>query len=140
MTDLDKQSVAEIFWDGCRVGELRYERCSRCAIAQTYPRGFCTSCGSRETIWERSDRCGVVYSATRVLRASDPAFQTIAPYALFLVSIDEGFRIMAHGDADLGVGARVHVDFHDVAGRTLPYLRLDERGEQAHNGRQNELS
>jgi uncharacterized protein len=35
------------FWDGCKAGELRLQRCSDCKDAYFPPRPFCPKCGSR---------------------------------------------------------------------------------------------
>src|SRR5260370_42572179 len=35
------------FWEGCKAGELRLQRCAACAEAYFPPRPFCPACGSR---------------------------------------------------------------------------------------------
>jgi hypothetical protein len=41
---------------------------------------------------------------------------------LILVDTVEGFRMMAHGDADLVIGDRVSARFALFAGRLVPYF------------------
>ncbi|MFO0996411.1 MAG: OB-fold domain-containing protein [Alphaproteobacteria bacterium] len=112
--------VAIHFWDGCAAGELRYQCCGTCARAQFYPRPFCAKCGGTQLRWVVSSGFGTVYAATVVGRAPTPEFKAFAPYGLILVDLEEGFRMMAHGDAGLGVGERVCARFHEVGTYHLP--------------------
>ena len=36
------------FWDGTNAGELRLQRCNKCAKTYFPPRPFCPACGGRE--------------------------------------------------------------------------------------------
>jgi uncharacterized protein len=123
MTPNAQPSAAERYWDACNGGELLYERCLECGCVNTYPRGFCAKCGSENTAWERSALLGTVYSAATVLLAPSPELRDIAPYGLFLANIDEGFRIMAHGESGLTVGTKIRVEFRNLGDKALPYLR-----------------
>ena len=50
------------FWDGCRDGELRLQRCTECKNTYFPPRAFCPSCASREVeVYAASGR-GVLWS------------------------------------------------------------------------------
>ncbi len=44
------------------------------------------------------------------------------PYAIVLVDMEEGFRMMAHGDNDLGIGDDVVMQFKSFAGALAPYV------------------
>lgn len=44
------------------------------------------------------------------------------PYNIVLVDTDEGFRMMAHGDNDLGIGDKVTARFTQFVGRLVPYF------------------
>ena len=35
------------FWDGCKEGELRLQRCTSCQDSYFPPRPFCPKCGNR---------------------------------------------------------------------------------------------
>jgi uncharacterized OB-fold protein len=60
---------------------------------------------------------GSVHSFTIIRRASDPAFAPLVPYAVALIDLDEGPRMMANivGANALAVkiGDRVQVTFED---------------------------
>lgn len=110
------------FWDGCRAGELRYQHCAACRRPQFYPRAFCTACGRTDLEWRRSRGAGTVHAVTVVYRPPTPAFKGDVPYAIALVDLDEGFRMMANvvgGDPEgVRIGDRVRVTFErrgDVA-------------------------
>jgi hypothetical protein len=49
--------------------------------------------------------------------------QDIAPYGLYLANLEEGFRIMAHGESGLTVGTKIRVEFRNLGDKALPYLR-----------------
>lgn len=116
--------LAQIFWQGCAEGALRYQRCAACGRAQFYPRPFCARCGGAPA-WAHSKGCGTVYAVTRVGRAPSPDFAALVPYDILLVDLDEGFRMMAHGAAGLAIGARVRVSFRAHGERALPYFKRE---------------
>jgi uncharacterized protein len=116
--------LAQLFWEGCAQGELRYQRCAACGRTQFYPRPFCARCGGAPT-WAVSKGCGILYAATRVGRAPSPDFAALVPYDILLFDLDEGFRMMAHGAPGLAIGERVRVSFRTHGERALPYFRRD---------------
>ena len=75
------------YWDGTRIGELRYQRCEACATPLFDPAVICRKCGSRALRWERSAGLGTVYSWTVVWRPQQPAF--VVPYAPAIVADKE---------------------------------------------------
>ncbi len=117
---------AQPFWDGCAAGELRYQRCRACDAAIFYPRAICPACGALEPVWEVSAGEGTIHACSVVHRAP-PAFADKAPYAVLLVDLDEGFRMMGGLDADdpetVSIGDRVRITFRDgPEGRPVPYF------------------
>jgi uncharacterized OB-fold protein len=117
--------LAQFFWDGCAQGELRYQRCAGCGRAQFYPRPFCARCGGTPG-WAVASGRGAIYAATRVSRAPTSDFAALVPYDIFLVDLDEGFRMMAHGVAGLSIGDRVRLSFRRHGERALPCFIRDE--------------
>ncbi|MGE0580427.1 MAG: Zn-ribbon domain-containing OB-fold protein [Geminicoccaceae bacterium] len=113
------------FWDGCSDGELRYQACGDCGTVQPIPRSFCSHCQSRRLDWKRSSAVGTVLSFTVVQRAPTAAFRAEVPYAIVLVDVDEGFRLMVNSDAGLqptlAIGQKVRIGFKDVEGVKLPH-------------------
>ncbi|OBI50795.1 Zn-ribbon domain-containing OB-fold protein [Mycobacterium sp. E787] len=113
------------FWQGCRSGELRYQRCEACGLANFPPTEHCRQCLSAELHWERGGGLGEVYSWTLVHRVVTPEFEP--PYAPAIVTLDEGYQMLTNlvgvNPEDLAIGLRVQVQFHAVgADVTLPYF------------------
>ncbi|ORB87065.1 hypothetical protein B1987_28525 [Mycobacterium kansasii] len=113
------------FWDGCRAGELRYQRCRTCGTANFPPTEHCRQCLSADLPWAPSAGHGEIYSWTIVYRPVTPAFEP--PYAPAIVTLDEGYQMLTNvvglAPADLAVGMRVRVQFHHVStGLALPYF------------------
>jgi uncharacterized OB-fold protein len=112
------------FWDGCRQGELRYQRCLGCDRVQFYPRALCAGCGATSLEWRRSRGEGRIHTVTVVYRAPSPAFRADVPYAIALVDLDEGFRMMANvlgsDPESLAIGDRVRVVFEARGDVALP--------------------
>jgi uncharacterized protein len=63
---------------------------------------------------------GIVYATSLVCRAATPETKAHVPYNIVLVDAVEGFRMMAHGEADLAIGDRVTARFVPFAGRLVP--------------------
>ncbi len=100
-----------------------YRSCGACRHIWYFRRPFCPSCGASEPETHRSNGTGAVYSVTVVLRAATPETKLYAPYAMLLVDLAEGFRMMAHGDKDLAIGDRVIAQFRPFANDVLaPYF------------------
>jgi uncharacterized OB-fold protein len=113
------------FWEGCRSGELRYQRCEECELSNFPPTEHCRQCLSPRVLWTRSGGLGEVYSWTVVHRPVTAEFDP--PYAPAIVTVDEGYQMLTNivgvpPDA-LRIGMRVRVQFHAVGPDvTLPYF------------------
>ena len=121
--------VSRPFWEGCREGELRLQRCGSCGEYQFYPRIICSHCSSSELSWEVVSGLGKVASFSVVQRAISPAY--IAPYVVALIDLDEGPRMMSSivgcEPEDVSVGAAVRVTFEQWGPEhTLPVFELTE--------------
>jgi uncharacterized protein len=103
------------YWEGCRHGELRLQRCGACANVQFPPRRFCAACLSDRLDWVRASGCGVVTSFSIVRHPPSPAFAADVPYAVALIRLDEGPTMMAGlrgcDPEVVAVGMRVEVEF-----------------------------
>ncbi|MFO1322221.1 MAG: OB-fold domain-containing protein [Burkholderiales bacterium] len=99
---------------------VAYQHCPACASNWAFRRTFCPRCGSVSPETRQASGDGVVYAVTTVTRAPTDEFRALAPYAIVLVDLAEGPRVMAHGVGGLSIGDRVRAGFIDVAGRVLP--------------------
>jgi len=115
------------FWEGCRRGELLFQRCRACGHAQFYPRVLCAVCSAAELDWERSSMRGTIHSYTVVQRAPSEAFKPDVPYVLALVDLQEGFRMMLNvietEPDSLRIGQAVRVVFEARGETMLPQAR-----------------
>ena len=119
--------LTQPYWEGCRAGELKLQRCSDCGEHQFYPRNICAHCMSRNLAWITASGRGQIASFTVVRRAISKAYD--APYIVALIDLDEGVRMMSNVvDADpeqVGVGDTVTVDFENWSDEVrLPVFRL----------------
>lgn len=81
------------FWEGLSEGVLRSTRCAGCALTSFPPRNLCRGCWNREVEWIDLAGAGRLYSFTRVLVVPG-AFAADAPYAIGIVDLDGGPRLM----------------------------------------------
>lgn len=113
------------FWKGCQSGELRYQRCAACGLANFPPTEHCRQCLSAELGWTNSGGVGEIYSWTVVYRPVTPEFEP--PYAPAIITLDEGYQMLTNvvgvAPGDLAIGMRVQVHFHVVGPHlALPYF------------------
>ncbi len=86
--------VAE-FWEHCSRGELRFQRCSECGSWRHLPRFACAECGSDRWTWELSSGRGRIHSWTITHQPLLRDFPEPVPYAVVVVEMDEGVRIVS---------------------------------------------
>jgi uncharacterized OB-fold protein len=89
------QGTAGEFYEWCRKGELRFQRCDACATWRHVPREICARCGSGMWSWQPSSGRGRVFTWTVAARAMHPAFVADAPYAAVVVEMEEGVRLVS---------------------------------------------
>ena len=123
--------LTEPYWEGCRAGELKLQRCSDCGEHQFYPRNICAHCTSRNLAWVTATGRGKIASLTVVRRAISKAYD--APYIVALIDLDEGVRMMSNVvDADpeqVNIGDNVTVVFENWSDELrLPVFRLANSG------------
>lgn len=110
------------FWTGCANGVVRYQRCKNCGSVQPIPRSLCVQCQSTELDWRTSAGLGRILTFTIVHRPPTPAFQEESPYAIAIIDMDEGFRLMTQvAPSPLAIDQRVRIGFRMVDGVTLPH-------------------
>ncbi|WP_323038995.1 Zn-ribbon domain-containing OB-fold protein [Gemmobacter sp.] len=87
-------------------GQIAWQRCPACGHAQAQVRPFCLACLRPDPDWQLAAGGGVVVALTVQHRAPTPDWQARVPYAIALVDLDEGPRVMALA-GDVSPGDRV---------------------------------
>jgi uncharacterized OB-fold protein len=100
---------------------ILYQSCGVCHHVWYFRRAFCPACGDATSQIHRASGKGVVYAATLVCRAATPEAKAHLPYAILLVDMAEGFRMMAHGESNLGIGDSVIIEFRPFISARTPY-------------------
>lgn len=89
----DADSAA--LWRGLRHGVLLLQHCGDCRHVQYYQQGMCRQCGSENLSHRAASGRGKVHSFSVVHRAPGPAFKEDVPYAVLLVDLEEGPRMIS---------------------------------------------
>ena len=116
------------YWEACRRGELRLQKCADCGHVRFPPSVLCPRCLSESSSWEKMSGRGRVYSWIVVHRPQHPAFFEDVPYNVVIVELDEGprlhSRIVGCANEEIAIGMPVEVVFEkkndDV---TMPYFK-----------------
>ena len=78
-----------------REGVLRLQRCLGCGSVNAYHQAYCRQCSGTRFELTAAGRYGTVHSFSVVHRAPGPAFKKDVPYAVLLVELDEGPRMIS---------------------------------------------
>lgn len=124
VTDLNRP-----FWDGCREGELRLQRCSDCGHLRHPISAICPRCLSTAYAWEALSGHGTVFSWVLFQQGYHPWWRERLPYPVAMIELREGphlfSSILGVAPAEIEVGAEVTVDFCERAdGLFVPAFRL----------------
>lgn len=82
------------FWEGCKAGELRLQRCTECKESYFPPRAFCPKCACREVEVYPASGKATLYSYV-INHRPRPDMGT-EPYAIAVVELAEGPRMMTN--------------------------------------------
>jgi len=83
------------FWEGCKAGELRLQKCNDCDGGSYFPpRPFCPKCASRNVASYAASGKASLYSYV-INQRPRPDMGT-EPYAIAVVQLAEGPRMMTN--------------------------------------------
>ena len=116
------------FWRGLQHGKLLLQHCRRCRHVQYYQQAACRQCGGDELEHRPAIGRGKVHSFSVVHRAPGPAFKADVPYAVLLVELAEGPRMIStligSDPKDVTFDMDVELAFDQVSDHiTLPRFR-----------------
>ena len=112
--------AAEFYRHAAVTGRVHLQRCTGCATWRHPPRVLCAACGSDAWTWQPVSGRGRVYTWTTTHRATDPAFAEHLPYAVLVVELEEGPRL---------VGNLVGLDPAELALDLAVEIVLDRRSD-----------
>lgn len=84
------------YWEAAAQGTLLLQRCRPAGHLQHYPRSLCATCWSPELDWEAASGRGTVWTYTVVHMPGHAAWLDEVPYALAIVELDEGPRLLTN--------------------------------------------
>jgi uncharacterized OB-fold protein len=122
---------SEPFWAAARKGKLLIMQCRPCNAPYWYPRRYCPRCWSDDTDWREASGRGTIYTFSVVRQNPAPPFVDWCPYAVVLVDLEEGVRMMANWDRSvpletLSCGVHVRIVFERINDDVcLPRARPD---------------
>ena len=85
----------QFFWDKCKEHELWLQRCQACQHIFFYPRLHCPRCLSDDVPGFRASGKGTLWTYM-INHRPVPGFEDDAPYAIALVQLEEGPRMMTN--------------------------------------------
>ncbi|MEE8581012.1 MAG: OB-fold domain-containing protein [Myxococcota bacterium] len=92
---LDPSGLNAEFYERCAAGTLCFQRCRDCGTWRHIPRIMCAKCASPSWEWTPSSGRGRIYSWTVTHQAPHPAFAAETPYAVVVVEMEEGVRLVS---------------------------------------------
>ncbi len=121
------------FWDATKERRLVLPWCADCGRAHWYPRGFCPSCLSEAIEWRDAAPEGTVHAVSVQPKPNHPGLADRAPYAVVLVDLADGVRMMlqcstAEDPDAIVVGDPVRIGWEELPdGRHLPTAEITGR-------------
>lgn len=118
--------LTQPFWDACNRGELQVQYCTDCARYLFPPRRWCPECLGAAVEWRTVSGRARLHSYLIQHRAAAGYTEADLPYAVALVELDEGPRLMTHiagvpnTPDDLTLDMPLRVGFVERAGMPLP--------------------
>lgn len=117
------------FWDATRDQRLVLQWCPACERAIHFPREACPSCLGTDLAFRPAAGTGTVYAISVMPKPGNPTMAGREPYAVALVDLPEGVRLLANvvgeGALDAAVGDAVRVAWEPLSdGRHLPVFEL----------------
>lgn len=123
MEELNKQ-----YWQHCADEKLCFQKCTTCKTWRHIPRPMCAKCNSIEWEWAKATGRGKIFSWTITRVPLHPAFTSQVPYALLIVEMEEGVKMVSGlrnlPPDEIALGLDVEVIFERVAeNMALPYFQ-----------------
>lgn len=116
------------FWDAAQREELHIQWCNDCDRFYFYPRPFCPRCFGDDVEWRRVSGRATLHSYV-INHRPVPGWEDDGPYAIALVELDEGPRLLTNlldvenTPEALVIDMALEVTFVDQSGTLVPKFR-----------------
>jgi uncharacterized OB-fold protein len=122
--------ASEPFWEATREPRLVLQWCASCDRPIHFPREACPRCLSDDLGYRDATGRGTVHAVSVMPKPANPSMAGRAPYAVALVDLDEGARLLTDVVVDdpwsVTIGQRVSVVWEPLPdGRHLPRFAPD---------------
>ena len=127
------------YWEGARRGELVLQRCRSCMQYYFYPRTGCPHCGSTDVEWVTASGRGRLHTYL-INHRPPPGFEDDAPYAIAVVELEEGPRMMSNvvgienTPENLVIDMSLEVVFDDRGEWSVPVFRPASSSDRSSPG------
>ncbi len=116
------------FLAAAREGRLVVQRCKHCGQRRFPPREICSDCLGRDADWVASSGRGTIVSFNVMHQVYHPGFASDVPYAVVLVELEEGGRLLTNligcAPDQVRIGLPVEVQFEKRSDEiSLPQFR-----------------
>jgi uncharacterized protein len=113
------------FWEAAREQRLLVQRCTSCERWIWQPRPLCPACHTPNPAWHEVTGAGHVVSWTVIHPPVLRAWEADVPFAVLLVELDEGVRMVGRlteddDFEDLAIGQRVTLRWRREGPTILP--------------------
>ena len=123
----DSSALAQPFLDGLSRRRLMFQRCTVCLKTQTLARYACQFCQAEALDWRESEGLATIQSVTEVGRAPTDSFKALIPYVVVIALLEEGFKVMGHGQSGLQIDDPVRADYIEHEGQVLlKFVRIEQ--------------
>jgi uncharacterized OB-fold protein len=115
--------ASQPFFDAAARGELLIKYCAACNRYLAPQSEFCDRCLASAIEWRTASGRGTIYSFVINHQVGHPGFESIAPYNIIVVELEEGPRLNSNylgTNDEIEVNMAVRVAFEPVGDVTVP--------------------
>ncbi len=121
----ERDALNSPYWDSLSQGALSFQHCNACGHGWLPARTECPHCLEADWAWRAAAGGAKLISWVVYHIAYHPAFQHRLPYAVAIVELDEGPRLISNvmgiGDAEaLTIDQRLQLVIEDESGTAVP--------------------
>ena len=126
----ERDALNAAYWDHLAQGQLSYQHCNACGHAWLPARSECPGCLAADWCWQAAAGGAKLISWVVYLMPYHPAFANRLPYAVAVVELDEGPRLISNvigiDDAErLKIDQRLVLVIEDESGTAVPRFKPD---------------